>query len=396
MIQLLHGDALTVLATLPAGSVQTIVTSPPYFGLRAYSTDPREIGREAAPDCLAWARREQPCGACYVCALRAVFAQLWRVLRDDGTAWVNLGDSMAANWASQRDSGGGGFKDNERERITHTPGFAPKNLLMIPARVALALQADGWILRSDCIWSKPNPMPESVTDRPTRAHEYVFLLSKKPRYYYDQEAIAEACSDGTHGGKEPNQHKRWSIGMASQKTTLGATQSTTRNKRSVWTISTQPVKMAHFATMPEALIEPCILAGSSAQACEHCGAAWRRVVEKGESSWERRKADGDPMRYGLNGNAAALQRSLSDPEDRAAGGFGKPAERRDLGFSPGCACADNTGSARSVVLDPFAGSGTVLRVAERFQRDAIGIDLNADYIDLQEKRTDGVQVELFV
>ncbi len=167
------------------------------------------------------------------------------------------------------------------------------------------------------------------------------------------------------------------------------------NKGDVLRISTRPYADAHYAVFPEALAEIPIRAGSAAQACPHCGAAWRRVVEHGESSWERRKVDGDPIRYGLNGNAAPLKRSLSDTEDRAAGGFGKSAKQIDLGFAPGCTCADNDGSAASVVLDPFAGSGTVGRVAIRLQRRAVLIELSETYIDDHiSKRTNGVQTEM--
>lgn len=398
MIELLQGDCIDVLPTIAAGSVQCAVTSPPYYGLRAYSDDPREIGRESTPDCMAWARREVSCGACYVCALRAVFAQLWRVLRDDGTAWLNLGDSMAGSWGNygSRDGKQRGERtsaewvrpayDGDRgftgkPGTARVPGIKDKNLLMIPARVALALQADGWIVRSDVIWSKPNCMPESVTDRPTRAHEYVFLLAKQARYYYDATAIAEAATH-TGGGTIATPDKAARAGITSNgtgATTLRGKECTTRNRRTVWSIATQPFSGAHFATMPEALIEPCILAGSSAQACEHCGAAWGRVVER-ESITQRPR-----------GTEPSQSRAIG--QSQQAGVY---VNVTDLGFAPRCACPDNTGSARSTVLDPFAGSGTVLRVAQRFQRNAIGIDLNAAYIDLQEKRTDGAQIEMFV
>ncbi|HWP88012.1 MAG TPA: site-specific DNA-methyltransferase, partial [Burkholderiales bacterium] len=185
MITLLTGDCREQMGTLPAGSVQTCVTSPPYYGLRKYGDDVREIGQEATP-------------AAYVAALVAVFEEVKRVLRDDGTCWVNLGDSYAMNGIPGLRASGDHPRDCECSYCTkpNTPrrapaGIPPKNLLGMPWRVAFALQDAGWILRSDIIWSKPNPMPESVRDRPTRAHEYLFLFAKRPRYFYDADAIRE-------------------------------------------------------------------------------------------------------------------------------------------------------------------------------------------------------------
>lgn len=366
---LLQGDCRAILPTLPPASVQTVVTSPPYFGLRDYGV-PGQLGLEATPDA-------------YVQALVAVFRFVWHVLRDDGTLWLNLGDTYNAYNGG---AGPGGWKgqerrDNARPKLERgygllTKTLKPKDMLGIPWMVAFALRADGWYLRSDIIWSKPNPMPESVTDRPTKAHEYIFLLSKSERYYYDAAAIAEPVTGNAHGGNEPNQHKRWSIGMASQKTTLGIAVGTTRNKRTVWNVSTAPYKEAHFATFPEKLIEPCILAGSAARACESCGAPWGRQTERNGSLWEERKAAGEPMRRGYSQNAPTGAKSVGSSNIHTTG------------FRPTCTCP-NEGAARSIVLDPFAGSGTTLRVAERLCRDSIGIDLG--YTDLQEKRTDGVQ-----
>jgi len=213
---ILIGDARQRLAELPAGSARTCVTSPPYFGLRDYGVD-GQIGLEETPDA-------------YVAEMVALFREVWRVLADDGTLWLNLGDSFAKE----------------------------KQLLGIPWRVALALQADGWYLRSDIIWHKPNTMPESVTDRPTKSHEYVFLLSKSPRYYYDHEAIKEpAIYAGDDRGSRTD--ARRGTGMNSMSGVTGET----KNKRDVWTINTKPFRGAHFAVMPEALVEPCVLAGSA-------------------------------------------------------------------------------------------------------------------------------------
>jgi DNA modification methylase len=363
VITLLHGDARDMLQTLPTGSVQCVITSPPYFGLRAYGDDPREIGREATP-------------AAYVAALIAVFAEVWRVLRDDGTLWVNLGDSYVASpagntdatWSAKQASNVGSAA--RRTRSTITPGLPAKNLLGIPWRVAFALQDAGWILRSDIIWAKPNPMPESVRDRPTRAHEYLFLFAKRQRYFYDAEAIAEAATQHGQGSLgELNTKKPAETTNGRGATTLKDPDRVTRNRRSVWTIATQPYAGAHFATMPEALVEPCILAGSASQACETCGAAWGRVTKDEDGTMNDESGGADSSSF-------IVHRSSFVP-----------------GFAPRCRCATNTGAARSICLDPFLGSGTVARVAERFGRDAIGIDLHAEYLELQEKRTDGVQVE---
>ena len=242
------GDCREILQTLPEQSVNCCVTSPPYFGLRDYGMA-EQIGLEPTPER-------------FVAELVGVFREVRRVLRDDGTLWLNLGDSYAVN-------GGGrayGASDGAVGRA-EAPGFPrrapqglkPKDLIGIPWRVAFALQADGWYLRQDIIWHKPNPMPESVTDRCTKAHEYIFLLSKSARYYYDADAIKEPANKNAagslfHAGKTATHQ----LGRAS---TIERAETDARNRRSVWTIATQPYSGAHFATFPPALVEPCILAG---------------------------------------------------------------------------------------------------------------------------------------
>lgn len=258
-IRILIGDCIASMAALPAASVQCCVTSPPYYGLRDYGMD-GQIGLEESPEA-------------FVGRLVDVFREVRRVLRDDGTLWLNLGDSYA---------GGGGFAPNAPSNLagakqTTQQGAKPggikpgngvkaKDLLMIPAQVALALRADGWFLRSDIIWHKPNPMPESVTDRPTWAHEHVFLLTKGARYFYDAAAIREV-SVSDHGSG--NGFKR--DARESYKDTAGARgndqpwlppEDGARNARNVWTIASQPFSGAHFATMPPELAERCIKAGS--------------------------------------------------------------------------------------------------------------------------------------
>ena len=249
-----NGDSLEILRTLPDTSAQCCVTSPPYWGLRDYGHD-GQIGLEETP--------EQ-----YVSRLVAVFAEVRRVLADDGVLWLNLGDSYNSNQARAGRAVGDGHRGSDaptlntaHQRRVHVPSMKPKDLVGITWRVAFALQADGWYLRSDTIWHKPNPMPESVRDRPTKAHEYVFLMSKSARYFYDQDAIREQSD-------QPGRVRRDRIGGAShverQQHSEGGlfTGSTTRNARSVWTIPTQPYPGAHFAVMPPALADRCIRAGS--------------------------------------------------------------------------------------------------------------------------------------
>lgn len=303
------GDCREVLQTLPAGLAQTCVTSPPYYGLRDYGTatwdggDPvcdhrsgrfergglsskqasnhGRSGDEARTVCPKCGARRidaqiglEPTLKEYVEQLVAVFREVRRVLRDDGTLWLNLGDSYANNAAAgDKRFGNPEFNKNRPSReATKTPakivppGLKPKDLVGIPWRVAFALQADGWYLRQDIIWSKPNPMPESVTDRCTKAHEYLFLLAKSERYYYDAEAIKEKSA---YAGKvvvlgEKSLSRGQAAGGNVKATGNGLADSVTvtdnRNRRSVWTVATRPYKDAHFATYPPELIEPCIMA----------------------------------------------------------------------------------------------------------------------------------------
>jgi len=256
-IDILNGDCLDVLPTLEAGSIHTCVTSPPYFGLRDYGHD-GQVGLESTPDE-------------YVAKLVAVFREVRRVLRDDGTLWLNLGDSYARQAGNEESKlntlhtmGVGQRKAHEagamrRGENKPPPGLKPKDLIGIPWRVAFALQADGWYLRQDIIWHKPNPMPESVRDRCTKAHEYIFLLSKSAKYYFDSEAIKEPLQGKPHapGNKKLDASRNDHDSMDKVWGSDGK-----RNRRSVWTVSTKPYKGAHFATFPPDLIEPCILAGA--------------------------------------------------------------------------------------------------------------------------------------
>jgi DNA modification methylase len=310
-IQIIEGDCRDVLATLPDQSVHCCVTSPPYFGLRDYGVD-GQIGLEPTPNE-------------FVAELVAVFREMRRVLRDDGTLWLNLGDSYVTtppgNKSKPKDVDGlyGRRQDmqighgEDRDAIWacgKSSGLPHKNLLGMPWRVAFALQADGWYLRQDIIWHKPNPMPESVTDRCTKAHEYVFLLSKSARYFYDQAAIAEPVAPSTIERLAQDVENQQGSDRVPGKTngTMRAVGSDTRNARSVWTIATQPFKEAHFATFPPDLAERCIKAGSP------------------------------------------------------VGG---------------------------TVLDPFGGAGTTGLVADRLQRNAVLIELNPAYADIARRRIAG-------
>jgi DNA modification methylase len=303
-----EGDCRSVMAEMEPESVHCVVTSPPYWGLRDYGT-PGQLGLEPTPEE-------------YVANMVAVFREVRRVLRADGTVWLNLGDSYAssppgngkgftpestglhggrtsARYQATMDAGSG------TKRNTVVAGLKPKDLVGIPWRVAFALQADGWYLRSDIIWSKPNPMPESVTDRPTKAHEYLFLLSKAPRYYFDADAVRETDAGTDHRHRnvldgQPSLEPSGGLAGAHRGLrTVEGRNGAGRNLRSVWTVATQPYPGAHFATFPEALVEPCVKAGS--------------------------------------------------PYD-------------------------------GVILDPFAGSGTTGKVAQRLGRRAVLIDLNGEYL----------------
>lgn len=359
-VRIIEGDCRQILREFRDNSVHCVVTSPPYFGLRDYDVA-GQIGLEAS-------------AADYIGEIVSVFRDVRRVLREDGTLWLNLGDSYAAGGregnpteesstlqggqASQRASMVKRSRDPNIQKngslsyraggfAIHFPGLKTKDLMMMPARVAMALQADGWWLRQDIVWAKPNPMPESVRDRCTKSHEYLFLLSKSARYYFDQDAIAEPVADATVArlAQQNLENQRGSdrvpgktngpmkaVGKGNRRTFRGGGAYTqgrsfdnnaaacndsignepnprgTRNKRSVWTVATQPFKEAHFATFPPALIEPCILAG-----CPEGG----------------------------------------------------------------------------TVLDPFGGAGTTGLVADRLKRNAILIELNPEYAALARKRIMG-------
>jgi DNA modification methylase len=359
MIRIIQGDCIEGLRTLPDASVHCVVTSPPYWGLRDYGQD-GQIGLEETPEV-------------YVDRMVEVFREVRRVLRDDGTCWVNLGDSYANNGARDSSKVGGFTGDRIRRGVKGTmdsrpreipSGLKPKDLVGIPWRVAFALQADGWWLRQDIIWHKPNPMPESVTDRCTKAHEYVFLLTKSARYFYDAEAVAESAKVGA---RTFNGSPTYADGDRNDADRKNETPITTRNKRSVWTVTTKPFSGAHFAVMPPDLVEPCLLAGTSEKGCcVECGAPWDRVVEVDRVLISKSKRS--------SGNI-----DINDAEDGR-----HQSTVHTIGWQATCTCeADTT---PCTVLDPFGGAGTTALVADRLGRNAILCELNPEYVKIAVDR----------
>lgn len=312
------GDCIESLRRMPEQSVHCCVTSPPYFGLRDYGVD-GQIGLEPTPDE-------------FVQSLVEVFREVRRVLRDDGTLWLNLGDSYASGGRKTRASDeklpsrGMGIRPDD--------GAKPKDLLGIPWRVAFALQADGWYLRQDIIWHKPNPMPESVRDRCTKAHEYIFLLTKSAKYHYDHEAVKEPEVCGRQRGPAEHPDKKSTNGNSG----LGRRKSTGfRNRRSVWTVTTKPFKGAHFATFPPDLIEPCILAG-----CPEGGTVLDPFGGSGTTA-------GVALKHGRNAILCELNAEYSElVPSRVASIYGKPAVQEPV--NDNCAPIDDWEEWRALVL----------------------------------------------
>jgi DNA modification methylase len=436
---ILEGDVGEVLARLPDESIQCVVTSPPYWGLRDYGLPPVLWGGDSScrhswaklpprrkrspddvrnPDSLQAAhaganielRSTEGCVRCggwlgqlgleptpelYVNHLAGVFDQVRRVLRSDGTLWLNLGDTFHTDSPVRRSSADA-FSPNWDPSQTRSRGGArrsasrhgqlkPKDLAGIPWRVAFELQRRGWWLRSDCVWAKRNPMPESVLDRPTRSHEYVFLLTKSKRYFYDGEAVREPVSGGAHprGGRVARKLATPGSGTRSNSSFAHAVATDLppergRNLRSVWWIATRGYSGAHFATFPEALPDLCIRAGTSERgSCAACGRPWAREVRtEGGSIGHDWYPDKSLARGRVQGIAAP-------------GHLDGSYRRIDLGFRKRCACRTDR-IVPCLVLDPFAGSGTVLAAARRLGRRSIGIDLNPEYVEMARHRSSAV------
>jgi len=358
-IKIIQGDCIHSLQKLQDQSINTCITSPPYWGLRDYNGEEKQLGLEDTPEE-------------FVDNLVAVFREVKRVLCNDGTVWLNLGDSYSSGGRTTTTNQSlRGDKDYGVTRPKPSKGIKPKDLIGIPWRVALALQQDGWYLRQDIIWHKPNPMPESVQDRCTKAHEYIFLLSKSQKYYFDNEAIKENSksagkkSDGFKGRQGGAKYHATGGGIGSEAKVYNK-----KNKRSVWTVTTKPFKGAHFATFPVDLIEPCVLAGCPEKICVDCGKPYERVMQRPKQlEVERNK------RSGL--------------DDRKIGGvldkYNKENPPIDLGVQKQCDCKTNETKA-GTVLDPFAGSGTTGIVAVGHDRNAVLCELNEEYIEIAKKR----------
>lgn len=434
-VRILLGNCLDRLGDLPADSVHCVVTSVPYWGLRSYGTEPQvwggepgcdhdwqdlrqprrgrphgktsamvnggrdvvraqalgkaDVGGDTCARCGAWRGEhgQEPTLDAWLANEVAIFRAVRRVLRPDGTLWLNIGDAYAgdANGRSAADQKAAGTDDRtfrDKPFSTASNRIPAKNRLMLPARLALALQDDGWFLRDEIIWHKQNPMPSSVKDRTTPAHEMVYLLTKRARYYYDYVAIMEAASgaasgngfvrperqsftnaDGTARGNE----EKWAPALQ-------------RAKRSVWSLTNEPFPEAHFATFPPKLIEPMILAGTSHRGvCPDCGKPWERQVDK-----VRMKAGGS----GKAGNAIA-----GKPTDHLRGQVREGHDVREgpvtvvetIGWVQSCKCPAHE-PVPATVLDPFGGSGTTGLVAEKLRRDSVLIELNPAYAEIADRR----------
>lgn len=428
-IRILVGNSLKRLKNIPDDSIHCVVTSPPYWGLRSYGTPPQIWGGD--PECEHfWMHYDRPgmsgglsekqkynvgswhedheqavCGICkawvgdlgleptpkmFIHHLLLIFREVRRVLRPDGVCWVNIGDSYAGSWGNsgnrpELDGVPSTQRDRETEYIHrpghdahrdrpptsyNIPGLKPKDMCMVPEQFALAMREDGWWVRSDVIWHKKNAMPESVTDRPTLDYEHIYLFTKERRYFYDHHAVMEEAN--------PDYASRYKYDFHSGEKELagagrpdGATNTSgekeftgKRNRRSVWSMNTGNYSGAHFATFPEELPEICIKAGTSEKGCcAECGAPYERVLEK---------VDEVKVRYSKTNQGPYRERDTQ-------------AVKKTVGWERTCECDTDDIEACSV-LDPFAGAGTTLLVAERLGRHSVGVELNPEYVEMAYDR----------
>ena len=377
------GDVLDVLRTLPNNYIQCVVTSPPYWNLRDYGVE-GQLGLEETPEE-------------YVSKMVEVFREVRRVLRSDGTLWLNISDCYCSK--------GKGGKDVNRTKYSkdiprgssrwgggnnEVSGLKNKDLIGISWMLAFALQSDGWYIRSNCIWNKPNPMPESVNDRPTSSYENIFLLTKSEKYFYDSEAVKNpALTTQAKCGKNsranisrvPNDTRKQD---AIQKGTYLCfndryEHSGMRNLRNVWNIPTSPYPEAHFATFPQNLVKIPLKASTSQHGCcAQCGAPWKRIVER-TRSFESGSGRSGNLPIGKNG--AHLQGGGETLDIRR----GSVQHTKTLGWKPTCDCGCKEVEP-CIVLDPFSGAGTTAMVAVRMGCRAIGIELNTEYVKMSEQR----------
>lgn len=410
------GDVRDGLRTLADNSIHCCVTSPPYWGLRDYGVD-GQLGLEGTPEE-------------FTAAMVEVFEEVRRVLRPDGTLWLNIGDSYCST-----DKWGGGGKNTGKQTVDSAggvpswavrakkekiAGLKPKDLVGIPWLLAFALRAAGWYLRSEIIWHKPTAMPESVTDRPTKSHEQIFLLTKTPRYFFDKQAVAEPTTGNAHNrgngvnpkARIPGRNSRIHVsrvGNAPQSRQNGSFSAAvaglveTRNIRTVWTLVAESFKGAHFATFPTTIPERCIKAGTSAKGCcSKCGAPWKRQIEKTRAAtrpgantklpagWKSGPGSHNTIDGRYKHDAAYASGTAIGNHPTAFGN--RDPERhvtavKTVGWAPGCQC-EHSETVPCVVLDPFSGSGTTGQMATSLGCIYIGCELNPEYAEMSRARID--------
>ena len=379
-----QGDVLERLAEVESDSVDCILTSPPYWGLRDYGVE-GQLGLEPHPEE-------------YLEKLWEVAEECRRVLKPSGVCWWNLGDTYGSGAGEQTGKStltGGKLtleKQVARKAISDGAWLRPKQLLGIPWRFAIGAQERGWLLRNSVVWHKPNAMPSSVRDRFSCTYEFVFLLVKEPRYWFDLDAVREPCSASTlqwGGGKQG-----WGVSNPLHATPQGTHGPSLRgegrcgenpdagkNPGDCWDICTEAFPEAHFAVFPSALVRRCLRAGCPAQVCEECGKPWERVTEQNATG----RTLGDPKEY----------KSSPTPGDPRKRGVGRAGESCNvtIGWQPTCTCS--AGTKPGLVLDPFCGAGTTGLVATQEGRNFLGIELNSEYVAMAEYRISQAEMPLF-